>query len=84
MIFGSRARGNYKRYSDIDFVIICTLDFDKLLNIENEIDDLLLPYKIDLSVITFITNTELPEHIERAGRIFYDRMRKMILSEPPV
>jgi len=43
------------------------------LKIENELDDLLLPYKIDLSVIGAIDNTELLEHIRRVGVVFYHR-----------
>lgn len=44
-----------------------------LLKIENELDDLLLPYKIDLSLYDQIDNEELKEHIRRAGQVFYHR-----------
>jgi hypothetical protein len=38
-----------------------------LLKIENELDDHLLPYKIDLSLFHQIENDSLKEHILRVG-----------------
>jgi predicted nucleotidyltransferase len=75
ILYGSRAKGNFKNGSDIDLTIIeNNLDFKQLIAIENKIDDLLLPYKIDLSQKKHITNNELLEHIERIGKIFYNRL----------
>jgi len=42
-----------------------------LLKIETEIDDLLLPYQVDLSLYHQIANEELKEHIQRVGKPFY-------------
>lgn len=72
LIYGSRAKGNYRNGSDIDFV----LQGDKLaltlLNkIENDLDDLLLPYKIDISILNQINNPELLEQINIYGKVFY-------------
>ncbi len=39
----------------------------------NELDELLLPYEIDLSIKSHIRNEELLEHIERVGQIFWER-----------
>ena len=51
MIYGSRAKGNYMPGSDIDLTIIDNeMSFAELLQLENKIDDLLLPFKIDLSL----------------------------------
>ncbi len=47
------------------------MDLTILFKIENELDDLLLPYKIDLSVFSDIENPELLGHIERVGKVFY-------------
>jgi hypothetical protein len=44
-----------------------------LFKIENEIDDLLLPYKIDLSIFHKIENHQLLEHIKRIGKVFYEK-----------
>ncbi len=44
-----------------------------LSKIDWEIDDLLLPYKIDLSFKRQIKNPDLLAHIDRVGIVFYDR-----------
>lgn len=74
IIYGSRAKGNYKPASDIDL----TLKGNKLtVSIQNkiagELDDLLLPYTFDLSLYHQISNTDLLEHMERVGIIFYTK-----------
>ena len=49
ILFGSRAKGNYKPSSDIDISLVgASITLTKLSDIEAELDDLLLPYKIDL------------------------------------
>jgi predicted nucleotidyltransferase len=74
ILYGSRAKGNFKDGSDIDLTIIDSdMTFSELLQLENMLDDLLLPYKIDLSLKRQISNAELVDHIERAGKLFYER-----------
>ena len=76
--YGSRAKGNFRTGSDIDLVIMSdSLSYDQLITIENELDDLLLPYKIDLSLLEKIDNRDLVEHIHRVAIDFYER-------EPPL
>ena len=71
-IYGSRAKGNFQPGSDIDLVIIgLQLNLEELLKIENELDDLLLPYKIDLSILHLIESADLLDHIKRLGQRFY-------------
>ena len=45
----------------------------ELLKLENELDDLLLPYKIDLSMLHQIDDPELLDHIRRVGVVFYEK-----------
>ena len=72
VIYGSRAKGDYKPGSDIDFVVFGNeLSLTEILKIETELDDLLLPYQIDLSLISDIEDKDLLDHITRAGQIFY-------------
>jgi predicted nucleotidyltransferase len=72
IIYGSRATGNYKRGSDIDLTIIADdFSYSDLMKLSNEIDDLLLPYQIDLSVKNRISNPDLLDHISRFGKPFY-------------
>lgn len=73
VLYGSRAKGNYKPGSDIDLTIEGNLSFSEQMLLENELDDLLLPYKIDLSQKHKISNPGLLEHIKRVGIIFYKK-----------
>ncbi len=72
VLYGSRAMQNYKLGSDIDLTIFSdSLSLTQLLKIETEIDDLLLPYKVDLSLYSQIDNPGLIDHINRVGVEFY-------------
>lgn len=73
ILYGSRAKGNYRPGSDIDLTLFGEqLNLTTLHKIENELDDLMLPYKMDLSLLKQIQNKELLEHIERVGIVFFD------------
>ena len=68
VLYGSRAMGTQRPGSDIDLTIVApTLTMTELLRIENELDELLLPYKFDLSLFHLIDNDSLREHISRVG-----------------
>jgi len=72
VLYGSRAKGNYRPGSDIDLAILGEgVTLTQLLKIENELDELLLPYKIDLSQLHKIENPDLVAHIRRVGEVFY-------------
>jgi predicted nucleotidyltransferase len=74
ILYGSRAKGTQQNGSDIDITLQGeSLTLAQLLKIENELDDLLLPYKIDLSLLEHIENPELIAHIQRVGKEFYTR-----------
>ena len=70
ILYGSRAKGNYRAGSDIDLCLEGqALTLRDLLAIENQLDDLLLPWEIDLVLKHQIDNSELLAHIERVGII---------------
>ena len=74
ILYGSRAKGNFRPNSDIDLTMKGEgLNLTEQLRIENELDDLLLPYKIDLSVYHHIQNADLIDHIDRVGVVFYNK-----------
>ena len=74
LLYGSRAKGNYRPGSGIDLSIEAeALSLSQLLAIENQIDDLLLPWMVDLSLRQQIENPALLDHIERVGVPFYVR-----------
>ena len=71
ILYGSRAKGAHRAGSDIDLCLDAPqLELTTLLAIENEIDDLLLPWKVDLSLKHKIDNPALLEHIARVGVVF--------------
>ena len=74
VLYGSRAKGNYREGSDIDLTLMGdVLSHTQLNRIETQIDDLLLPYAIDLSIFESIDNANLIDHIRRVGVVFYER-----------
>ena len=74
VLYGSRAKGNYRNGSDIDLTLFGDgLNFSLLTRLDNELDDLLLPYKFDLSLFVSLTHPELIDHIRRVGVVFYDK-----------
>ncbi len=75
LIFGSRAKGNYRAGSDIDLAVIGNnIDYRLILKIGCEIDSLELLYGIDLLDYQSKKNTPIGEHIDRVGQIFYERL----------
>lgn len=74
VLYGSRAKGNYKPGSDVDLALKGKKLNLKLLNkISLDLDDLLLPYTFDFSIYYHIADPDLIEHIERVGKIFYKK-----------
>lgn len=74
VLFGSRAKGNFRPGSDVDLSLHGTeISLKELGEIEFEMDDLLLPYKVDLLIFDNLDHAKLREHIERVGVIFYQR-----------
>jgi uncharacterized protein len=74
VIYGSRAKGNYKEGSDIDLSLYGPLLNSDIINKLNiELDDLMLPYTFDLNIYEQILNPQIKEHIYRVGRLFYQK-----------
>jgi predicted nucleotidyltransferase len=77
LIYGSRAMGNFKPASDIDLTLKGeNLDLSLLTQIEFDLDDLMLPYKFDISIYNRITNADFLDHIHRVGRKIYQRKQE--------
>jgi uncharacterized protein len=74
LLYGSRAKGNYRNGSDIDLTLIGDeLSYSQLGNLESDIDDLFLPYSFDISIFKDIDNSDLVDHINRIGVVFYEK-----------
>lgn len=66
-IFGSRARGDYKKTSDIDIAIKGQVTSKEKFQIRNELDLLEIPYMIDIVFMQDIKNVELEKNINNQG-----------------
>jgi predicted nucleotidyltransferase len=76
VLYGSRAKGNYRPGSDIDLTLKgAELNLRILNRISAELDDLLLPYYFDMSIITQIENKDLIDHIQRVGVTIYQNQK---------
>jgi uncharacterized protein len=74
ILYGSRAKGNYRPGSDIDLTLLGNHLTQKIVaGIQSELDEGLLPYRFDLSVFSQITHPDLLEHIQRVGVVFYEK-----------
>ena len=85
VIYGSRARGDYKNGSDIDLTLRgkANLTMRVLYRVMDELDDLLLPYTMDLSIMESIDDLGVLEQIRRHGAVFYDKAIYRSEEEPP-
>lgn len=75
ILFGSRAKGNYKAGSGVDIAIkghkiehSCVAGLSYILNEESS-----LPYFFDIVHFEQIDEPELVQHIERVGKRIYTR-----------
>lgn len=74
VLFGSRARHTYRNGSDIDFAVYGSgLDHKSIREIEENLDELLLPYKMDVLLYKEINSNALKNRIDEEGVIFYER-----------
>lgn len=74
ILYGSRAKGNYKRGSDIDLTLFGSgLNASVRSKINSGLDDLLLPQKVDVSIFAKISHADLIEHIRRVGVVLYEK-----------
>ena len=72
IIYGSRARGTNKLASDIDITLKGRgLTYLQLALLDAKIDDLYLPYFVDLSLFSMLRNADLIDSIEREGKVLY-------------
>lgn len=78
LLYGSRAKGNYRNGSDIDLTLLgkdLTLN-DTLYPIMDDIDELDLPYSFDFSIFEQLDDAEFLDHIKRIGLMFYQRRKE--------
>jgi predicted nucleotidyltransferase len=74
ILYGSRAKGNYRNGSDIDLSLKTDDTFVRadLLRISGDFDDSDMPYFVDVSIYDGLSNPDLKAHIDRVGKILYE------------
>ena len=73
ILYGSRANGTHKHGSDIDLTLCGTaLTLNVLSRIMDDLDDLLLPYTMDVSIFRDIRDLAVIDHIQRVGVPLYE------------
>jgi predicted nucleotidyltransferase len=74
IVYGSRAKGNFSTGSDIDLTLVgAALTQEMLSHLVGQFEESNLPYQVDLSILRDIDNPSLREHIERVGKVLYQR-----------
>ncbi|MCL1883066.1 MAG: nucleotidyltransferase domain-containing protein [Defluviitaleaceae bacterium] len=73
VIFGSRAKGNFRNYSDIDIAIYGEVDSTDAEYIITELDELPTAYTFDVTAFDAIKNPALQVHIKRVGVPIYQK-----------
>ena len=82
VLYGSRARGTHKPFSDVDITLLgIGLTRSHLSRLMAEIDESSLPYFFDISLFAKLTNPDLIEQIEHTGVVLYQRGENAFVAE---
>jgi uncharacterized protein len=74
ILFGSRAKGNFKNGSDIDLALKGNnLLLKDIYSLQNKIDELNLPYTFDIQIYKNIKEPALKSHIDCVGIVIYTK-----------
>lgn len=71
VLFGSRAKGNYRPGSDIDIAVKGAVSKNVLSALLVAFEETVLPYFVDIVVYDHIKNQALREHVDRVGISIY-------------
>ena len=67
LIFGSRARGDYRKQSDIDIAVLEPVSDKEKIKIKEELDKLNIIYFIDIVFADECSKKELVDSIKKEG-----------------
>ncbi len=72
VLFGSRAKGNYRHGSDVDIALKGDIDFRTITRLSYLLNqESLMPYKFDLVNYSRTHHQDLKDHIDRVGISIY-------------
>ena len=76
IIYGSRAKGNFRNGSDIDLTLVGeNITEDIKSKVWLDLDELNSPYLIDISILHSLKSESLLEHIQRIGKDLYHKKK---------
>ena len=82
ILYGYRAKGTHKPFSDVDISLMgYGLTCNHLNRLSAEIDESSLPYLFDISIFSKLTNEALIEEIEKTGVVLYRREGNAFVAE---
>jgi len=84
VIFGSRAKGNFRKGSDVDLALFGqNVNIDTAQQVAFEMNEkTLMPYRFDVLSFADLSNPDLADHIRRVGVIIYSTNKQRIAGEP--
>lgn len=83
ILYGSRAKGNFKPFSDIDITLKGKISPETLLSINCAFSESSLPYLFDISIFNDLDNQNLIDHINRWGKVIYTAASTDISANQP-
>ena len=82
VLYGSRALGRQRPGSDIDLCLEApAMTLGELLELGGALDDLLLPWRIDLQLRHLIDHNGLLDHLERVGQVLWERSAEEVVPD---
>lgn len=73
ILYGSRAKGNFRTGSDVDLALVGQLLTPvTVAQIHDEFEAGSLPHRVDVALLSEIKNAALIDHIQRVGQVFYE------------
>lgn len=74
VVFGSRAMGREKVYSDIDIALFGPVNLYELGRVRTELEELPIPQKCDVHIYDAIQSDDLRRHIDTWGKQLFSRI----------
>jgi len=82
VLYGSRALGRYRSGSDVDLCLTApAMTLEQLLHLGAQLDDLLLPWRIDLPLDHLISHEGLRDDIQRTGVCLWQRHQNQGITQ---
>lgn len=75
ILFGSRAKGNFKPGSDVDLAVVGDrIGFDTVAKLHAMLEEeSSMPYFFDILDYSHVSNQEIREHVDRVGIKLYEK-----------